>query len=51
MIKKNKLGLAVAGAVMMVSMSGPAAFAATPGTGKTVPVSQPAANSGRRCPR
>jgi serine protease len=44
-IKKNKLGLAVAGAVMMVSMGGPAAFAATPGPGKIVPMSQPAASS------
>lgn len=43
MIKKNKLGLAVAGAVMMVSMGGPAAFAATPGPIKAV--SQPAASS------
>ncbi|MEO8364759.1 MAG: S8 family peptidase [Pseudoxanthomonas sp.] len=45
MIKKNKLGLAVAGAVLAISMGGPAAFAATPDPGKVVPVAQPAVNS------
>jgi len=41
-IKKNKLGLAVAGAVVMIAMGGPAAFAAAPD--KTVPVAHPYAN-------
>lgn len=45
MIKKNKLGSAVAGAVMVVSMGGHAAFAATPSPGTIVPMSQPAASS------
>ena len=45
MIKKNKLGLAVAGAVVMVSMGVPAAFAATTGNGRVAPTPQPAASS------
>lgn len=42
MSKKSRHGLALAGAVLMVSMSGPAALAASPG--KTLPVAQPAGN-------